>query len=100
MDGADCQGLEKPCDPKLAAQKKLLAELDDLATACRDLVKDVDLVFKLATRVVDAAEKDGNAKENDAWDGRAIRRLEKELDVHRKGAVEQLKSTAYFERQA
>ena len=45
---------KKPCEPKLAAQKKLLAELDDLATACRDLVKDVDLVFKLAARVVDA----------------------------------------------
>ena len=45
---------KKPCDAKLAAQKKLLAELDDLATACRDLVKDVDLVFKLAARVVDA----------------------------------------------
>ncbi|MBE0545547.1 MAG: SAM-dependent DNA methyltransferase [Verrucomicrobia bacterium] len=44
----------KPCDAKLSAQKKLLAELDDLATACRDLVKDVDLVFKLAARVVDA----------------------------------------------
>ena len=45
---------KKPCDPKLAAQKRLLAELDNLATACRDLVKDVDLVFKLAGRVVDA----------------------------------------------
>ena len=45
---------KKPCDAKLAEQKKLLAELDNLATACRDLVKDVDLVFKLAARVVDA----------------------------------------------
>src|SRR5205814_4373721 len=43
-----------PCDPKLAAQKRLLGELDDLATACRDLVKDVDLVVKLVARVVDA----------------------------------------------
>ena len=57
---------KKPCDKKLAAQKKLLAELDDLATACRDLVKDVDLVFKLAARAVDAAEKDSNAKEHEA----------------------------------
>jgi type I restriction enzyme M protein len=91
---------KKLCDPKLSAQKKLLAELDDLATACRDLVKDVDLVFKLAARVVDAAEKDGNAKEHEAWDGRAIGKLEKELDARRKEAVEQLKATAYFERQA
>jgi len=39
--------------------KKLLAELDDLATACRDLVKDVDLVFKLAARLVDALQERG-----------------------------------------
>ena len=91
---------KKPCESKLAAQKKLLGELDALATACRDLVKDVDLVFKLATRLVDSAEKDANAKEHEAWDGRAIGRLEKELDIRRKEAVEQLKFTAYFERQA
>lgn len=91
---------KKPCAPKLAAQKKLLAKLDELATACRDLVKDVDLVFKLATRLVDAAEKDGDARKHEAWDGRAIGRLEKELDAQRKEAVEQLKATAYFERQA
>jgi type I restriction enzyme M protein len=91
---------KKPCDKKLAAQKKLLTEVDDLATACRDLVKDVDLVFKLAARVVDMAEKDGNAKEHEAWDSRAIGKLEKELEARRKEAVEQLKVAAYFERQA
>jgi len=91
---------KKPCERKLAGQKKLLVELDDLSTACRDLVKDVDLVFKLAARVVDAAEKDANAKEHEAWDGRAIGKLEKELDARRKEAVEQLKAAAYFERQA
>jgi type I restriction enzyme M protein len=91
---------KKPCEPKLAAQKKLLAGLEELATACRDLVKDIDLVFKLAARVVDAAEKDGSAKAHEAWDGRAIGKLEKELDARRKEAVEQLKATAYFERQA
>ncbi|CUS31628.1 HsdM family class I SAM-dependent methyltransferase [Candidatus Nitrospira nitrificans] len=91
---------KKPGEPKLAAQKKLLGELEDLATACRDLVKDVDLAFKLDTRLVDMAEKDFNAKEHEAWDGRAIGRLEKELDARRKEAVEQLKAAAYFERQA
>jgi len=91
---------KKPCDPQLATQKKLLAELDDCAIACRDLVKDVDLVFKLAARVVDAAEKDAKAKEHEAWDGRAIGKLEKELDARRKETVEQLKRTAYFERQS
>ena len=91
---------KKPCEPKLAAQKKRLQQLDPLAQACRDLVKDVDLVCKLAARVVDAAEKDTEAREHDAWDSRAIGRLGKNLDAERKELVEQLKHTAYFERQA
>ncbi len=97
---------KRPCAPILAAQQTRLAELDALAIACRDLVKDIDLVSKLATRLVDAAEKEvKKSKENgdgnhDKWDGRAVGRLEKELDPRRKELVEQLKRTAYFQRQA
>jgi type I restriction enzyme M protein len=91
---------KKPCAQKLPAQKKLLTELDDLTTACRDLVKDVDLVCKLAVRVVDAAEGDADAKEHEDWDARAIGKLQKELDASRRDSVEQLKVAAYFERQA
>ncbi len=89
---------KKPCDQKLSAQKKRLEQLDPLAQACRDLVKDVDLVCKLAGRVIDTAEKDCAAREHDAWDSRAIGRLAKDLDARRKELVEQLKRTAYFER--
>ena len=101
---------KKPCDPKLAAQKKLLAELDALATACRDLVKDVDLVFKLAARGVDALNElprpaknergEGRGEGQPEIDSRAIGKLEKELDARRKDVVEQLKAVAYVERQA
>jgi len=101
---------KKPCEPKVAAQKKLLAGLEELATACRDLVKDVDLVFKLAVRVVDAADKlprpakhergEGRGEGVDDFDTRAARKLVKDLDSRRKETVEQLKATAYFERQA
>ncbi len=90
---------KKPCEAKLAAQKKKLTELDTLAEACRDLVKDVDLACKLAARLADAAEKDG-ARSHEAWDSRAIGRLEKDLEAARGALVEQLKRTAYFERQA
>ncbi len=90
----------KSCEPKLSAQKKRLAELDALTEACRDLIKDVDLVCKLATRLVDVAEKDGFARDHEEWDSRAIGRLEKDLNNLRKDVVEQLKSTAYFQRQA
>lgn len=96
----------KPCAADLASQEARLSELEALATACRDLVKDADLVNKLAARVVDAAEKkvkaakqNGDSNRED-WDGRAVGRLEKDLDVQRKGLVEQLKRTAYFQRQA
>lgn len=47
-----------------------------------------------------ASEKDGGARDHDAWDGPALGRFGKELDAQRKDAVEQLKHTAYFERQA
>lgn len=101
---------KKPCEPKLAAQKKLLAGLEEFATACRDAVKDVDLVFKLAARVVDALNElprpaknergEGRGEGQPDFDSRAIAKLEKELDARRKEAVEQLKAAAYFERQA
>lgn len=91
---------KKPNEPTLVSQRKRLADLDALAEACRDLVKDVDLVCKLASRLMDAAEADADARANEVWNGRAVGRLEKELDARRKDAVEQLKRTAYFERQA
>ena len=50
--------------------------------------------------MVDAAEKDADAKDDESWDTRAIGKLEKDLDARRAEAVEQLKATAYFERQA
>ena len=103
LDHWTCRIAEKwrqPSEPTLAAQKTRLTELETLAEACRDLVKDVDLVCKLAVRVVDVAEKDADARAHDAWDGRAIGRLEKALDDKRRDIVEQLKTTAYFERQA
>jgi type I restriction enzyme M protein len=91
---------KKPCELKLSSQKKRLAEFAALAEACRDLIKEVDLVCKLAGRLVEAAETDAEARKHDAWDGRAIGRLEKELDARRKEVVAQLKRTSYFERQA
>jgi type I restriction enzyme M protein len=98
---ADCQSAQaSKARPSLPAQKKLLSKLADLAADCRTVVKDIDLVYKLSARVVDTAEKDAAARDHDAWDSRAIGRLAKELDACRKEAVDQLKLTAYFERQA
>jgi type I restriction enzyme M protein len=96
----------QPCAQQLAAQQKRLADLDSLATACRDIVREVDLVTKLTGRFADAAQKyarevkDASAGELVDWDTRAIGRLENELDAERREAVKQLKRAAYFERQA
>jgi type I restriction enzyme M protein len=94
------------CPAQVTAQQARLTGLNALAGTCRDLVKDVDLVSKLATRLSDAVEKAVRATKqngdgiNAEWDGRAAGRLEKELDVRRKEVVEQLRRTAYFHRQA
>ena len=91
---------------RLPLLKKLLAELDDLSTACRDLVKDVDMVFKLASRLEDTLSlhpsPSGRGKEGEgcALNPREVRKLVRALDDARKDLVEQLKRTAYFERQA
>lgn len=61
---------------------------------------------QVTSRLVDACEKEvkaskqnGNGK-HEEWDGRAIGRLEKDLDAQREELVEQLNGTAYFQRQA
>jgi type I restriction enzyme M protein len=91
---------KKPCEQKLSAQKKRTKELDKLTIACRDLIKEVDHVCKLAARFVPIAEKEARAREHDTWDSRAINRLEKDLVTRRRDLVEQLKTTSYFQRQA
>ena len=90
----------RPCEESVAEQRELLAGLDALATGCRDLVKDADLVYKLAARVVDGLDTDVDVREHSTWNGRAVGRLEKELDERRRELVEQLKQAVYFERQA
>jgi type I restriction enzyme M protein len=97
---------QKSCKLGLASQTKRLAELAELAIACRDLVKDVDLVYKLTGRVVDALEPSPSSLEGEgrgegpAPSLRVLKRLLKDLDEPRKALVEQLKQIAYFERQA
>jgi type I restriction enzyme M protein len=89
-----------PCAPELPAQRTRQTELEALASACRDLVKDADLACKLSARLVDAVDKEPASRESDNWDSRAIGRLEKELESRRRELVEQLRRTVYFERQA
>ncbi|PIP84477.1 MAG: DNA methyltransferase [Elusimicrobia bacterium CG_4_9_14_3_um_filter_62_55] len=78
---------------------------DPLADRCRGLVKQVDLIYKLAARSVDAATEAfgklaNGEKEKVPFDRRGLSKALKQLDLDRKAAVHQLRRTTYFHKQA
>jgi type I restriction enzyme M protein len=83
-------------DSQHAARKAF----DPSAEAIHGLVKQVDLLYKLAARVADiCAELAADDAISATYDRRATGRLVKQLDDERKAAVEQLKHAVYFHRQ-
>ncbi len=82
------------------AQHKARRAFDSITEAIRGLIKQVDLLYKLAVRVADlGAELATDDAISAAYDRRVTGRLVKQLDEERKAAVEQLKHAAYFHRQ-
>ncbi len=74
---------------------------EPIADAMKGLIKQVDLLYKLAARGVDAANGlTSNEALAEAWDKRGGGRQVKALDTARKEAAEQLKRAVYFYRQA
>ncbi len=71
-----------------------------IAEQSRDLVKDADQLYKLATRLIDTCEQQLNARQSDRWSGREVNRARKALEDARQAAVEQLKQVRYFHKQA
>lgn len=67
---------------------------------CRDLTKQIDLAAKLAGRVIDIAVKDLAARDADDWPKAEITRARKALEVTRADAVEALRKSRYFVKQA
>jgi type I restriction enzyme M protein len=85
---------------KNGAQHAARKAFDSNTEAIRGLVKQVDLLYKLAARVADlGAELAAEDEISLAYDRRATGRLVKQLDEERKAAVEQLKHAVYFHRQ-
>jgi type I restriction enzyme M protein len=80
--------------------KKAVDRLATLAETSRDLVKQTDLLYKLACRLIETCENDCDAKDSDAWANRDITRARKAADEVRALAVEQLKQVRYFWKQA
>jgi type I restriction enzyme M protein len=90
----------KALQEKNGPQHAVREAFDPIAEEIRGLIKQVDLLYKLAARV---AGLDGELAASEsvvsAYDRRAAGRLVKQLDKDRKAAVEQLKHAAYFHRQ-
>ncbi|HSB04306.1 MAG TPA: N-6 DNA methylase, partial [Thermodesulfobacteriota bacterium] len=85
------------------AQHAARKAFDPIAEAIRGLIKQVDLLYKLAARTTELAIAlplpVGEGGEEAVFEPRMVRRLVKQLDEERKVAVDQLKQTAYFHRQ-
>jgi type I restriction enzyme M protein len=88
----------KPRDNvELQAARKRLQEV---SAQCRDLTKQVDLAVKLTGRVIDVAWKEAGARDSDLWNNGEINKTRKALETARAEAVEALRKTRYFIRQA
>lgn len=82
------------------AQHSARKVYDPIAEFIRGLIKQVDLLYKLAARIADlGAEWSADEVIAEAYDRRTVGKLIKQLDEERKAAVEQLKQAAYFHRQ-
>jgi type I restriction enzyme M protein len=82
------------------ALHKATESLLPVAGQSRDLVKQADQIYKLATRLIDICEKELKARENGEWQGKETNKALKSLDEIRKLTVEQLRQTRYFYKQA
>jgi type I restriction enzyme M protein len=81
------------------SQRAVRTAFDPIAEAIRGLVKQVDLLYKLAARVANFGTDLAMDAISHAYDRRATGRLIKQFDEERKVSVEQLKRAAYFHRQ-
>jgi type I restriction enzyme M protein len=96
---AFCKSAAKPVQTN-EAQHTARQAFDPLAESARGLVKQIDLLYKLAARAAQLAQELAAHEEAaEFFDRRAVGKLTKQLDEERKSAVEQLKGCAYLHRQ-
>ena len=77
-----------------------LKELYALAEENNKLIKEAELMYRLANRLIDVCLNTHNAKESDKWNTREISNLKKQVEEARDMAVNQLKLARYFHHQA
>ena len=78
--------------------------VEQLSETSLDFIKQLDLTYKLATRLIETAEKELKAKEADNWDSKVLSSgkdsLKKQAEATRAEAVEELKQVRYFYKHA
>jgi type I restriction enzyme M protein len=77
-----------------------LKELELLAEENNKLIKEAELMYRLANRLIDLCLNTYNAKDNNKWNTREIFNLKKQTEEARDTAVNQLKLARYFHHQA
>ena len=79
---------------------KMLKELEPFVEENNKLIKEAELMYRLANRLIDICLNTYNAKESDKWNTREIINLKKQVENARDTAVKQLKLACYFHHQA
>ena len=77
-----------------------LKEIAPLAEENNKLIKEAELMYRLANRLIDVCLNTYNAKESDKWNTKEITNLKKQAEEARDTAVNQLKLARYFHHQA
>lgn len=81
------------------AQKECAARFVPFIPQLKTLQKHINEVHKLATRAVELAEKKLEARKQDIWDGKEVKKQRDVLDIVRDTAISAIKSTLYMKAQ-
>ncbi len=94
--GGVCKSLPEDNKKQRSARKAFERSVEHI----RGIIKQVDLLYKVVSRMGDIASGISSAEAiAEIFDRRTVGRLIKQLDAQRKDAVEQLKQTTYFYKQ-
>jgi len=77
----------------------LSGEWEPLAEQSRDIVKSIDLLYKLIQKNFETAEVDYAARKEDIWEGKEIQKSLKSLDEERRALIDSLKLVGYYYKQ-
>ena len=80
-------------------QLRAWEEFDLIEERIRELIKQIDFLYKCAAGATDVTERELNGPGVDGRNSRETNKQKKELDTVRKNAIEQLKIVSYYHRQ-